>query len=204
MRTFTKAVASGLMIVLGVTVYLACPNKIVGAFLFSIALFFICAFGMNLFTGKIGYVIQKRNDPNCLVIWLGNLAGCVVGAGLIRLAKPQLAEASAKLMDAKLENGWLSIAVSALFCGFLMYLAVENYASNPSAVGKIVGIFLCIPTFIISGFEHSIADMGYAVLAAADIGGAGRMLLFVAVVSLFNGLGSVALHSLNMYNKARD
>ncbi len=201
MRVFTKALASGLMIVLGVTVYLACANKIVGAFLFSIALFFICSMGMNLFTGKIGYIIQNRNDPNCLIIWLGNFVGCGFGALLIRAAKPQLAQAARELMDAKLQNSWLSIAISAVFCGFLMYLAVENFATNPAPVGKIVGIFLCIPIFILSGFEHSIADIGYAFLAVDGAADGCRLLLFVAVVSIFNGVGSIALHNLNKYNK---
>lgn len=202
MKVFTKAIASGIMIVLGVTIYLSCSNKIVGALLFSIALFMICAFGMNLFTGKIGYIIQNRNTPNCFTIWLGNFVGCSAAAALVRIAKPQLALAAKELMAAKLQQSWLSIIILAFFCGILMYLAVENYAANPSGTGKIVGIFLCICTFILSGFEHSIADIGYAALAVSSVSEAGRMLLFIVVVSVFNGVGSIALHSLNSYNKA--
>lgn len=201
MRVFTKAIASGLMIGIGATIYLSCSNKIVGALLFSIALFMICAFKMNLFTGKIGYIIQNRNNPNCLIIWLGNLVGTAASAALVRIAKPQLGAAAKELMAAKLNQSWLSICILAFFCGILMYLAVENYASNPSDAGKIVGIFLCIATFILSGFEHSIADMGYAAMAVSSIGEAGRMLVFVIVVSAFNGVGAIMLHSLNSYNK---
>lgn len=202
MRVFTKAIASGIMISIGVTLYLSCQNKVVGAVLFSIALFYICAFGMNLFTGKIGYALQNRNNPNCLVIWLGNFVGCAVASALVRIAKPSLAEKAKELMVAKLDQSWLAIVILSFFCGILMYIAVENYASNPSGVGKIVGIFLCITTFILSGFEHSIADIGYAAFAVTGPAEALRFLVFVLVVSAANGLGSIVLHTLNTYNKA--
>ncbi len=201
MKTFTKAVAAGLMIDLGVAVYLSCPNKIAGSLLFSVALFCICSFKMNLFTGKIGYILQNRNDPNCLIIWLGNFVGCAGGAALLRLARPQLSEAAAELMAAKLRLSWPSVAILGFFCGLLMYLAVENYASNPSGAGKVAGILLCISTFILSGFEHSIADIGYAALAVSGPAEGARMLLFVVVVSVFNGVGSVFLHSLNKFGR---
>lgn len=201
MKVFTKALASGLMIGIGVTVYLSCSNKIVGAFLFSIALFAICSFGMNLYTGKIGYAVQNRNNPNCLIIWLGNFVGCVITAALVRIAKPQLADVAKELMANKLNQSWLSIIILSFFCGILMYVAVENYANNPSGAGKIAGILLCIPTFILCGFEHSIADIGYAAMAVSSVAEAWRMMLFIIVVSVFNGVASIALHSLNTYNK---
>ena len=201
MKVFTKALAAGLMIGIGVAVYLSCSNKIVGAFLFSIALFAICSFGMNLYTGKIGYAVQNRNNPNCLIIWLGNLVGCAASAALVRIAKPQLADVAKELMANKLNQSWLSIIILSFFCGILMYVAVENYAANPSGTGKIVGIFLCIPTFILCGFEHSIADIGYAAMAVSSVAEAGRMMVFIIVVSAFNGIASIALHSLNTYNK---
>ena len=201
MKTFTKAIASGIMICLGVTVYLSVSNKIVGAVLFSIALFAICSFGMNLFTGKIGYILQTRNNPNCLIIWLGNFVGCAAACALVRIAKPQLAETAKTLMENKLNQSWLSIAILSFFCGILMYLAVENFASNPSHTGKIVGIFLCIVTFILSGFEHSIADIGYAAFAVSSLSDGVRFMVFIAVVSVFNGIGSIVLHNLNLFNK---
>ena len=202
MKVFTKAVAAGIMIGIGTIVYLSCSNKIVASLLFSIALFMICSFGMNLFTGKIGYAIEKRNDPNCLVIWLGNFLGCTFTALLARAAKPALSETAKELMANKLSQSPLSIIILAFFCGILMYLAVENYAANPSDLGKIVGVFLCVSVFILSGFEHSIADIGYAAFAVSSVYDAGKMLLFLITVSVFNGVGSIMFHSLNTYNKS--
>ena len=57
-RILLRAVAAGIMISIGGTIYLTLENKMVGAFLFSIGLFAICAYGLNLYTGKIGLVVD--------------------------------------------------------------------------------------------------------------------------------------------------
>ena len=63
-ETLKKAIAAGFMIGIGAVIYISCENKIAGALLFTVGLFAVCAFGMNLFTGKIGYIISNKNKPN--------------------------------------------------------------------------------------------------------------------------------------------
>lgn len=194
METLKKAVAAGFMIGIGAVVYISCGNnKIAGALLFTVGLFAICAFGMNLFTGKIGYVVSNKNKPNCLVIWLGNLIGASFGMALIRIAKPSLHEAAKEMMTAKLQQSYIGIPILAFFCGVLMYIAVENYRANPHGIGKVIGLFLCVSVFILSGFEHSIADMCYAALAVENLTDVLQYLLFLIVVSGFNGIGALAV-----------
>ena len=53
-NTFLKSVPAGVMIGLGVTAFISSENKVFGSILFCLGLFGICAFGFNLFTGKIG------------------------------------------------------------------------------------------------------------------------------------------------------
>ena len=53
---FIKGIYAGIMIGIGGIAYLAIPNKIVGSFIFSIGLLTVCMYGMNLYTGKIGYM----------------------------------------------------------------------------------------------------------------------------------------------------
>ena len=197
MDNFKKSAAAGMMICIGAAIFLANENKIVGAFMFSIGLFTICFFGMNLFTGKIGYVIDNKNNPNCAVIWLGNLVGGVVSALLIRFAKPQFFETAHAMMEKKFSQHPLQTMVLSFFCGVLMYVAVENHRSNKNNAAKIVGIFLAVPTFILAGFEHSIADMCYAAFGAANIGEALHSLWYVALVSVFNGAGALAVRYLS-------
>lgn len=201
METLKKAVAAGFMIGIGAVIYLQCENKIVGALLFTIGLFAICAFGMNLFTGKIGYIISNKNKPNCLIIWCGNLLGASVSMTLIRIAKPSLHEKALALMNAKMDLNIFAVMILAFFCGILMYLAVENYRANPHGIGKVMGLFLCVSVFILCGFEHSIADMCYAALAVSSFNGGLRYLLFLLIVSVFNGLGALTVRFLTREKK---
>ena len=196
METFRKAAAAGVSISIGATVYLACESRLLGAMLFTIGLFVICAFGLNLFTGKIGYVLENRNHPNCLVIWLGNFVGCAAASGLIRLAKPGLFDTASKLVAAKLSLSWYSVLSLGFFCGILMYLAVENYRSNPNDFGKVTGLFLCVSVFILCGFEHSIADMCYCVFGISSWKELPQIFLFLVAVSLANSLGSLTVRAL--------
>ena len=53
MKSFIRSICAGAAIALGGTVFLACSNKIVGAFLFAIGLLTVLVFGFDLFTGKI-------------------------------------------------------------------------------------------------------------------------------------------------------
>lgn len=82
---FLRSLLTDAAIAIGGTVYLSCPNKYLGAFLFGIGLFVILSFGFNLFTGKVGYAVE--NKPSYLgelgIIWLGNFAGAVLSALLI-------------------------------------------------------------------------------------------------------------------------
>ena len=191
-----KSAAAGMMICIGAAIYLSLENKIVGAFMFSIGLFTICFFGMNLFTGKIGYVIDNKNNPNVLIVWLGNLIGCAVSAALIRIAKPGFVETAAAMMEKKFAQTVPQTMVLAFFCGVLMYVAVDNYRANKNDTAKIMGILLAVPTFILCGFEHSIADMCYAAFAVTTFSGLVRSVVYVLIVSVFNGLGALAVRYL--------
>ena len=198
---FKKAMLAGFCISIGAAIYLSCTSKIVGAVMFAVGLFAICVFGLNLFTGKIGYVIATRNRPGCLLIWLGNFAGCLVGSVMLRLAKPSLAKIAAGLVEAKLQQVWYETAILGIFCGVLMYIAVENYKTNSGDFARCLGIFICVPVFILCGFEHSIADMVYFMLGVNTLAEAGRGLLFLLIVSVANGVGAVAFHHLRQTAK---
>ena len=194
METLKRSILAGMMIGIGSTVYLALDNKALGAALFTIGLFMICAFGMYLFTGKIGYVIKNKNTPNCLVIWAGNLIGSSCVSIMVRLAKPQMQAAAAAVVAAKLQLGFLPVALLSILCGFLMFLAVDNYARRPDTLSGILGLFLCVITFILSGFEHSIADMCYCAMAVSTPAEALKALVFILIVSVFNGLGAIFMY----------
>lgn len=50
---------SGLMIGIGGIVSQSCENRYLGAFLFSLGLFCIVQFQYGLYTGKVGYILDR-------------------------------------------------------------------------------------------------------------------------------------------------
>jgi formate/nitrite transporter FocA (FNT family) len=57
---------------------------------------------------------------------------------------------------------WYALFVLSIFCGVLVFFAVELFKRETSSpLIKVVGIFVCVGGFVVSGFEHCIADMFY-------------------------------------------
>ena len=55
-----KGIYSGIMIGIGGMAFLSVKNAVAGSFFFSIGLLTICMYGMNLYTGKIGYILINK------------------------------------------------------------------------------------------------------------------------------------------------
>ena len=192
LKKVISGVAAGVLICLGGGVFLACENRYVGAVMFSVALLCICLKGYSLFTGKVGFLPEKHGKEEWSVLLLGllgNLLGTVAGGYLMRFGLPKLGEAAEALCAAKLTQPLYRTFVRGLFCGILMYLAVSIFRDQKT----IVGILFCIPVFILSGFEHSIADMFY--FAASGMVSL-RAFFFLWVVILGNSVGGMLLPAL--------
>ena len=172
-RIFVPAVYSGLCIGIGGMVYLNCENKVVGAFMFCIGLLTILLFGFNLYTGKVGYICQNKPAyiGQVAIVWLGNFAGTAVMAGLCRLTRnaDKLTQACQGMVETKLNDSLLSLFVLAIFCGMLMFIAVDTYKHHYEKKDTMVTVvaILGVVVFILAGFEHCIADMFYFTLAGA-------------------------------------
>lgn len=166
-------------------------NSIVGAFLFSFGLFIICTYQLSLFTGKVGYLPETRAFKDLELTWIGNAVGIIASSGLLRIMIPELSQKAAQLMTEKLNHGALHISIAAVFCGFLIHIAVDNFKSSSNELSRVLGIILSVVIFILCGFEHSIADMSYAVLAISDWFELFISICFVILVSLGNALGAI-------------
>ena len=193
LKKILDGVSAGLMVSIGCAVFLAC-DKVVGAVLFSIALLVICFRGYSLYTGKIGFIpfSHKKQDFSVLLLGLlGNAIGMIVFGLLISVALPNLKETAITICTAKLTQTWYQTLIRGLFCGVLMFIAVYVYKENKS----IVAILFAIPTFILCGFEHSVADIGYFAIAnmfSLDV------VLFIILVIIGNTIGSMILPYLSM------
>ncbi len=184
-REGVSGILAGLCITLGGSVFLACDNKYVGAVFFSVALLTICYFGFSLYTGRIGYLVlnHSRRDIGALLCGLlGNVLGCLGFGLLYRVAFPALADKAGALCAVKLTETVPEALIRALFCGVLMYIAVWIFKSRQSPLG----ILICIPVFILSGFEHSIANMFYFSASASFTW---ESLVYILLIIAGNTLG---------------
>ena len=185
-----SGLAAGLLITIGWCVYLGCDTKWVGAILFSVALLSICIMNFSLFTGRVGFIVPEPSKEKFSALFLGLLgnviATAVVGIA-VQYAIPNLHDAAVTICEAKLmqQQLWQTL-IRGILCGVLMYIAVGVYKSKKS----IVGIIFCIPVFMLSGFEHSIADMGYFAIAGIY---SAKAFGFIWVVIIGNALGAIII-----------
>lgn len=134
----------------------------------------------------------RRSDFAALaVILIGNLITTFLLGMLVRVSMPQLGETATAICSAKLTPSVLADSCPRVFRGILMYLAVSTYKEK----NTVLGILFCVPVFILSGFEHSIADMFY--FGASGIFSLSAALFMLAVV-IGNSLGGMFLPALTL------
>ena len=193
-KILLDAFFAGIFIGIAGTVYLASANPVMGAFLFGFGLLTIVCFSLKLYTGAIGYlVVQGKNFFRYLgelvLIWLGNLAGCAAVGYLVRATRV-FAGLEAKvenIVAIKVADSPASLFILAIFCGILMFTAVDAFRNEKlPPVCRPVMVFLCVMVFILSGFEHCIANMYY--FSAADLWNT-QTLLMTLLMTLGNSVG---------------
>ena len=147
-----KSIAASLLIGLGNYALLKLGNPI-GPVIFALGLLGVCYMGLNLFTGKCGFLVQDKIKPSDLIIILlvNLIAGYLIGLAFSITDKEVLANAIKKV------GTWdISVAffLKSILCGIIMYIAVYMYRKNTP-----LGIIYGIPLFIFCGFQHCIANI---------------------------------------------
>ena len=187
-----RAFLTGILIAIGGAVNLSCDNRYIGAFLFGTGLFTILTFGLALYTGKVGYAIE--NKPSYLidlvVIWVGNFLGTLFTGIVLNLTRigAAMSEKAAGLCDTKLADSPLSIFILAFFCGMLMFIAADGYKNLTNPLAQMLAIFLPVMVFILSGFEHCVANMFYFSVAGMWNGSSALSML---IMTLGNSAGGI-------------
>lgn len=190
------------MIAIGGTVFLSIENKVIGASLFSIGLFGVLIFNLNLYTGKIGYLITNFNlkyVKELAITIIGNFIGaCSVGF-ILRYTRiyDNIYSKALILANTKLNDNLLSIFILSIFCGLLMYFAVNGFKKQTD-FGKYLVVYLGVAVFILCGFEHCIANMYY--FSVADIWSL-KTLGYTGIMVLGNSVGSFIIPLCNLVIK---
>lgn len=183
---------TGFAIGLGGTVYLSCENKYFGAFLFGTGLFIILTFNFSLFTGKVGYMVVRKITYllELAVVWIGNLVGTVIMGSMVlntRISQGIVQKAD-DICKIKFSDNLISIFILAFFCGMLMFIAAEGYKKISNPLGQILVVFLPVILFILSGYEHCIANMFYFTVSK---NWSPNAILYLLVMTLGNSFGGM-------------
>ena len=193
-KILLDAFFAGIFIGIAGTVYLSSANSVTGSFLFGFGLLTIVCFSLKLYTGAIGYLVDQGNNffrylYDLLLIWLGNLAGCAAVGYAIRATRVinNLEAKVLGIVNLKVTDTPVSLLILSIFCGMLMFTAVDAFRNEKlPQVCRPVMVFLCVMVFILSGFEHCIANMYYFSAAGAW---SPQAFMYVLLMTLGNSLG---------------
>jgi nitrite transporter NirC len=180
--------------------------KIIQGVSFAAALSLVVFAGAELFTGNVFVMTAgimhnrvKLRDAValCVYCYLGNFVGSVIIAALFLgtgyLQGSVLLEATVAI-SAKITPSVVELLVRGILCNLLVCLAVWCVFRLKSESAKLVMIFWCIYIFVVSGFEHSIANMTlFSLGTMARCSPIDSMLVNLLVVTIGNIIGGVAL-----------
>lgn len=149
--------------------------RLVAGTIFPVGLMMIVLVGGELFTGDclmiMGCVHGKFSVSKMvkvlIVVYLSNLVGSLLFAGLVyasgqyNYTNGMLGAFTIKVALGKVNLSFGAAVASGILCNIFVCMAVLMATAARDISGKIWGIFFPILTFIVSGYEHCVANMYY-------------------------------------------
>jgi formate/nitrite transporter len=188
LKTFVQALLAGILLSFGGLVALAVAGGLTGigaanpgvqkfaaGAVFPVGLVLIVLTGAELFTGNTMYLpaalFTKQTHwskvaSNWCLVFLGNLTGsllCAYFLGYLTdvLATDPFLTYAKTVAEKKVHFGWGSALLRGIGCNWLVTLALWCAMLAEDSIGKWVGVWFPIMTFVAVGFEHSVANMFY-------------------------------------------
>lgn len=191
---FIKGALGGICIGIGGAAYLSIGNPIVGSLIFSIGLLLICMNGFKLFTGSVSYILlETRSITNAIVILVGNIVGAWFIGLIFYMSRPDMMNHAANICFNKLDEGW-RIMPLAFMCNILIFFAVDLFGRTPiNSFIRVLNLVLCVMVFILSGYEHCIANVFY--FSAVQLFDA-KVFAYLLLNVIFNAIGGICIYRL--------
>lgn len=178
--------------------------KIIVAATFSFALALIVFLSGELFTGNnlvmcVGAIERKVSIKDLLRVWIysyiGNLIGSIIFSYLFVISganREAIAHYIQVVVDGKLDLTVMEMIIRGILCNFTVCLGYLTGIKMKSESGKLIMMFFCVFSFIIAGFEHSVANMGVFSIGYFALGGLPilsilRNLLWVTIGNIIGG-----------------
>ncbi len=177
--TFISAILAGMYIALGYYGFLIVNNdllstilgKLFGAMVFPVGIVLVIITGCELFTGNclitLGYFAKRYKFAsvlrNWLIVWVGNFVGALLFGAILYFSRSadnkQMIEMINKISLQKVNLTFLESLMRGILCNILVSLAVYLSFASKTVSGKIIASILPVFLFVLSGYEHSVANM---------------------------------------------
>lgn len=149
--------------------------RTVAGAVFPIGLMLIVLLGGELFTGNclISMAVYDKKAKlkgmirNLTIVYISNFIGAALMAwminncGQLNFSDGGAGAFTIKVALGKVEIDPIQAIVSGILCNVLVCLAIFMAATAKDVAGKCIAIFFPIFVFVISGFEHCVANMYY-------------------------------------------
>ncbi len=184
-RLFLLGILAGMFIAFGASSSMvACHAienygvaKLVSGCVFPVGLMLIIMVGGELFTGDCLIVMGAwHKDYNRAVvakklsiIWISNFVGALIIVLIVKFSGQQdmsyglLGAYTIKAAYGKVTLTFLQAFVSGIGCNIIVCAAMLMAYSATDTTGKLFSAFFAIMAFVVSGFEHCVANMYYIV-----------------------------------------
>jgi formate/nitrite transporter len=145
--------------------------KFLGASVFPVGIMLVVIAGAELFTGNclISLAVMEKKTTlgkmlkNWIIVYAGNLIGSVMLALLLYKSGLYSSDAmSAKALaiaGSKQSLTFSQAVIRGIFCNVLVVLAVWMQAGSKNVIGKLFAMWFPVMLFVLSGFEHCVANM---------------------------------------------
>lgn len=182
-------------------------GKFLSACVFALAVLLISMIGGELFTGNnfvmaFGAFDKKVSWKDVGKVWavsyIGNFVGCaILGLIFVLAGASGTADYYAAFIPNKLALSAGEMFFRAILCNFFVCLGVLCGIKLKEEAAKVPMIILCIAAFVLSGFEHCVANMGnffvaYFLVPDLSLAAMARSMVIVTLGNIAGGALALA------------
>ncbi len=173
------SIMAGLYISLGAQGFMVTyENVFVRAAVFPVGLMLIVLVGGELYTGNCLMtfaLLQKKIKAydyikSLLQVFAGNFIGALIVVALLYFGgvynNQVLSETVVKIANAKLSLTFTQALSKGILCNILVSLGVWFATTSKDTTGKLLGCWFPVMLFVLTGYEHVVANMFYLPIAA--------------------------------------
>ena len=146
--------------------------KFLGAAVFPVGLMLVVVAGAELFTGNNLMTLAlfdkkitlKQMLKNWSLVYIGNVIGSILLAYIVvkaDLYKPDtaLANKALSISQSKISLTIQGAILRGILCNIIVVISIWLSSASKDVIGKLFAIWFPIMLFVLSGFEHSVANM---------------------------------------------